>query len=426
MDDLPSATLPPEIRLQIYNLVFTSPISITISRPVFRGNILHPLTRVCRQLRTETLELNLSCMRVYKHYKFSGVAFVQWLRNLGPIACSQIGKIGEWSTVKEMRKDMRDVVKSFKSGLDDGKEVKAVVVKEQQEESLASKAARLGVCRTSASLITLQLGMEVIGLVWRYWMVTFVGCPTGECDSVLRYETYELGGEATNSLGRGMRKREARRHDPRSRNELSQKHSILSLKLARHTKVTTTTMEKSPLSRLPPELRNQIYAIVFDKIRTVYIGKPKPFGPYVFHALTRTCRQLRSETLLLSFGELEVRAHRSPRPLISWLTDLGPLRCSLLRKIEGIECPAEMYRHPRAVMRRWNKDMMVVLEVETDHGDAARFKGYSQPKREICDALKGMGFVVRNRRVSVLGTSHSWRTMTFELPESTKDEVEGV
>lgn len=59
-------------------------------------------------------------------------------------------------------------------------------------------------------------------------------------------------------------------------------------------------MDKSPLARLPPELRNRIYEFAF----TLPLAKNyRSLSDHIkeHNGLTRTCRQLRSESRLLFF-----------------------------------------------------------------------------------------------------------------------------
>ena len=87
-------------------------------------------------------------------------------------------------------------------------------------------------------------------------------------------------------------------------------------------------MGRSPLARIPPELRNEIYYHAFDGNESINVG------PHIEPAITRTCRQLRSETLLLFYK----RAIFLGRPIDSdivyeWLSNLDKLKAAAITNL---------------------------------------------------------------------------------------------
>ncbi|KAK5735620.1 hypothetical protein LTR17_007971 [Elasticomyces elasticus] len=87
--------LPPEIRIGIYNLVLT-PRILGPGNPAFNGVIQHSITRVCRQLRRETLLLDYATIELFMmtHASFcedmNGEFTADWLRSIGPEASSYL------------------------------------------------------------------------------------------------------------------------------------------------------------------------------------------------------------------------------------------------------------------------------------------------------------------------------------------------
>lgn len=105
-------------------------------------------------------------------------------------------------------------------------------------------------------------------------------------------------------------------------------------------------MEMSPISRLSPELRNQIYTYVLTgpwypaSRREIYLSdRPND----LCHPLTRTCRTLRSETLGMYFALNsfvirvgEPRPHyiyRTDTQAAAWLEAIGPEMCAVLQNL---------------------------------------------------------------------------------------------
>jgi len=90
-------------------------------------------------------------------------------------------------------------------------------------------------------------------------------------------------------------------------------------------------MDASPFTRLSPELRNTIYEFVFTSdyaITLQYNGTQ--------HALTKTCRQFRHETLRMYYSLARLNAHLDDgpaTPLAQWLKTIGRENCLLLNEI---------------------------------------------------------------------------------------------
>jgi hypothetical protein len=79
-------------------------------------------------------------------------------------------------------------------------------------------------------------------------------------------------------------------------------------------------MDNSPLLRLAPELRNLIYTFVFTSqyAVTLHDGATQP-------GLTKTCAQIRRESLSMYFATTRLNAHfiRSVDPLLHFWQSLG-------------------------------------------------------------------------------------------------------
>lgn len=91
-------------------------------------------------------------------------------------------------------------------------------------------------------------------------------------------------------------------------------------------------MEASPFICLSPELRNVIYEFTF---MSAYATKLQ--NGQIQHPLTRTCRQLRRETLLLSLSLTVFNAHLDDgpaTPLAHWLKTIGSAHCLELREVK--------------------------------------------------------------------------------------------
>lgn len=105
MDNSPLGRLSAELRNRIYQ--YTLKIEPVCGRPwdrdvyLYPGNrdILYPITRVCRQLRRETLAMYLSTTSFDTIYLDSDGHLVRWLKALGPVSCSNIKCLRLSSTI---------------------------------------------------------------------------------------------------------------------------------------------------------------------------------------------------------------------------------------------------------------------------------------------------------------------------------------
>lgn len=106
-------------------------------------------------------------------------------------------------------------------------------------------------------------------------------------------------------------------------------------------------MNHSPLARLPPELRNHIYELAFAK----YTFADMDQKDEIKNALTRTCRQIRTESLgiFLSSAIYRVDVAVQGQPMYrglpkkrcggtieqvtDWLLKQGPTRCKAIALI---------------------------------------------------------------------------------------------
>ncbi|KAK5703961.1 hypothetical protein LTR97_002974 [Elasticomyces elasticus] len=90
-------------------------------------------------------------------------------------------------------------------------------------------------------------------------------------------------------------------------------------------------MDDSPFARLSPELRNAIYEAAFDTEFAITLQDNA-----IQHGITRTCRQLRRETLHMYYSLARFNAHLDDgptTPLARWLEVLGRNNCLLLREV---------------------------------------------------------------------------------------------
>lgn len=94
-------------------------------------------------------------------------------------------------------------------------------------------------------------------------------------------------------------------------------------------------MDASLFARLSPELRNQIYELSYTLPNRVSLGPAT--GPInAQSALTRTCRQVRRESLLIYYTQARFSAHLNDgpiSPLIDWYRAIGPQACLLIPEI---------------------------------------------------------------------------------------------
>lgn len=110
-------------------------------------------------------------------------------------------------------------------------------------------------------------------------------------------------------------------------------------------------MDDSPLNRLPAELRNRIYELVFDKhdvIPTVPLRKLSKYN-----GLTRTCRQIRKETHGMFFAlnkfELKLTFTKGPKYI--------PRLCTLLRTL-GRDTVCQI---PELIINTWCWDPKLIF-----------------------------------------------------------------
>jgi len=94
-------------------------------------------------------------------------------------------------------------------------------------------------------------------------------------------------------------------------------------------------MDASLVARLSPELRNKIYEHCFTLPSRVSLG-PRAGPNNAQSALTRTCRQLRHESLYMYYTQTRFSAHLDDgpiSPLITWFRAIGPEACLLIQAI---------------------------------------------------------------------------------------------
>lgn len=98
-------------------------------------------------------------------------------------------------------------------------------------------------------------------------------------------------------------------------------------------------MDNSPLGRLSPELRNHIYAQVFSSPRDVSLLAQQYEGK-IQHSITKVCRQLRTETLLMDYANTDFKdfwaGNANCDKTCAWLRRLGPHGCSAMRSLGGM------------------------------------------------------------------------------------------
>lgn len=88
-----------------------------------------------------------------------------------------------------------------------------------------------------------------------------------------------------------------------------------------------TTMDPSPLSHLPRELRDLIYEFTFTPCKSDQKISLLPGVLHIDHPLTKTCTQIRRETLSLYYSMTCFNAHLQdgpPTPLVGWMRRIGP------------------------------------------------------------------------------------------------------
>ncbi|KAK4899419.1 hypothetical protein LTR27_003152 [Elasticomyces elasticus] len=282
--------LPPEIRIDIYNLVLM-PRILGPGNPVFRGAVQHPITRVCRQLRRETLLLDYATIELFMttHASFcedmNGEFTADWLRSIGPEASSHL----------------RCIESSFFSDALHGhfqtgsiRSARSIAIHEPR------KFERAFVYNWHR-----RLGYESMStLPETFWALT-------RHKTVLKVLT-EMGIEM-----------HAARFSPTT--------------LPGHPKIDAITndqeikMEHSPLALLPSELRNRIYELVIPRSQLVFVGDPNNKDP-IHHPITFVCSQIRRETFLMNcatlwvmrFCDMSTRPEINGKRLAKWLLALGP------------------------------------------------------------------------------------------------------
>ena len=95
-------------------------------------------------------------------------------------------------------------------------------------------------------------------------------------------------------------------------------------------------MDDSPLRRLPPELRNQIY--------TLAMALPKHpctnGGEHRDPPLTQVCKEIRQDTLLMFYAVNTIftlvfwrKGTVQPPRVARWLNEVDSVRCSAIKKI---------------------------------------------------------------------------------------------
>lgn len=90
-------------------------------------------------------------------------------------------------------------------------------------------------------------------------------------------------------------------------------------------------MDTSLFASLSPELRNIIWEYTLTTPYSITLCNQQIFLP-----LTRTCRQIRHETLSMYLSLTSFNAHLDDgpvTPLATWLTTIGPARCLLLHEL---------------------------------------------------------------------------------------------
>lgn len=110
-----------------------------------------------------------------------------------------------------------------------------------------------------------------------------------------------------------------------------QKIERLSTPVPRPISQNQNPMDASPFSLLPQELRDHIYTLLFTTTYATTLATSR-----IQHPLTRTCRQLRNETLPLHLSLTRFNAHLDDgpaTPLAQWLQTIGPAQCLRLREV---------------------------------------------------------------------------------------------
>lgn len=168
-------------------------------------------------------------------------------------------------------------------------------------------------------------------------------------------------------------------------------------------------MDRLPLNRLSPELRNIIYGLVLVK-RPISISSLREAGHHE-HALAKTCRQLRQETLLLDYASIEllwdgrlVEDSNDDHGVPAWLRKIGPQAAGELTGISSI------FRNERRLdelKKIWAGQSIEVFDgIEDDFG-----KNLNWWYQEIFKTLQDLG--VHMRKVAVF--THPKYTRNYVL-----------
>lgn len=176
-------------------------------------------------------------------------------------------------------------------------------------------------------------------------------------------------------------------------------------------------MEESMLARLPPELRNQIYHHTFASKFAVKLDSGR-----IQHPLTRTCRQIRRETLQMYYIATSFNANLSDgpiTPLLQWLQCIGPESVILVQQV-----------------RIWDMHHNVMNILSPDAGtrllDCSEMDGVkrtlpleSSPpgdnaldpaqRAQLWSTLEGFGFGLRQLREQRYGSAIVHHTSTYVL-----------
>ncbi|KAK5122967.1 hypothetical protein LTR85_003533 [Meristemomyces frigidus] len=98
-------------------------------------------------------------------------------------------------------------------------------------------------------------------------------------------------------------------------------------------------MDNSPFARLSAELRNEIYRAVFDDDESVDLKQD------LEPALTRTCRQLRTESALLFYKNARFSANYDDQGTVAkWLGSLNTQKAGAISYLQLKTTDASIYR----------------------------------------------------------------------------------
>ena len=119
-----------------------------------------------------------------------------------------------------------------------------------------------------------------------------------------------------------------------------------------------TGMNGSALARLPPELRNRIYAFAL----THTINLSDDIDRIDFEApLTLTCRQVRRESLQLGYHHLRIVYGTAPRRSPShWLNRMGAQHAAQIQRIGHMSVHRERLQE---VKDEWSNNPSTMIEI---------------------------------------------------------------